>query len=77
MGGGDAAGTTAETRCPARYWLGTRPVVALFRRLCRPLATPAIPSAIQFARRLVAMDGRPYRAETASDTSGANQAASR
>ena len=43
--------------CQARYRLGARPLVALFRRVCRPLATPATPGAFLFGRRLVALDG--------------------
>ncbi|HEY8597120.1 MAG TPA: IS4 family transposase [Thermomicrobiales bacterium] len=54
---GDAAGATAGARCQARYRLGARPVVALFRRLCRPLATPATSGAFLFGRRLLALDG--------------------
>lgn len=42
--------------CQARYRLGARPLVALFRRVCRPLAAPATPGAFLFGRRLVAAD---------------------
>lgn len=42
--------------CRARYRLGPRPVVALFRRVCRPLATPATPGAFLFGLRLMAVD---------------------
>jgi len=41
----------------ARYRLGARPVVALFHRLCRPLATDRTPGAFRFGLRLVALDG--------------------
>lgn len=41
----------------ARYRLGARPVVALFHRLCRPLATAQTPGAFRFSLRLVAIDG--------------------
>ena len=41
----------------ARYRLGARPVVALFRAVCRPLATPQTPGAFRFGLRLVAIDG--------------------
>jgi hypothetical protein len=41
----------------ARYRLGARPVVALFRAVCRPLATPQSPGAFRFGLRLVAIDG--------------------
>ena len=48
---------TAGALCQARYRLGAGPVVALFRRLCRPLATPATPGAFLFGLRLLALDG--------------------
>ncbi len=54
---GDAVGATAGALCQARYRLGARPVVDLFRQLCRPLATPATPGAFLFGRRLLALDG--------------------
>jgi hypothetical protein len=41
----------------ARARLGPRPLVALFRRVCRPLATPQTPGAFQFGLRLMALDG--------------------
>ncbi len=41
----------------ARYRLGARPVVALFHRLCQPLATPRTPGAFFCGLRLVALDG--------------------
>jgi hypothetical protein len=41
----------------ARYRLGARPVVALFHRLCQPLATDRTPGAFRFGLRLVALDG--------------------
>ena len=56
-GVGDAVGATAGALCQARYRLGARPVVALFRQLCRPLATPATPGAFLFGLRLLALDG--------------------
>jgi hypothetical protein len=40
-----------------RYQLGARSMAALFRRLCRPLATPQTPGAFRFGRRLMAIDG--------------------
>src|SRR5450756_1549924 len=40
----------------ARYRLGARPVVELFRRVCQPLATTATRGAFLFDRRLVAID---------------------
>jgi len=41
----------------ARYRLGARPVVALFQRLCQPLAIEQTPGAFYNGLRLVAMDG--------------------
>lgn len=43
--------------CQARYRLGARPLALLFRRACRPLATPATPGAFLFGLRLMALDG--------------------
>lgn len=40
-----------------RAQLGARPLVALFHRLCRPLATPQTPGAFLGAYRLMALDG--------------------
>ena len=40
-----------------RYQLGARPLAALFRQLCRPLATPHTPGAFRFGLRLMAIDG--------------------
>src|SRR5438552_7589201 len=40
-----------------RYQLGARPLVALFHRVCRPLATPQTPGAFLFGLRLMALDG--------------------
>ncbi len=52
-----ADGATAGALCQARYRLGARPVVALFRAACRPLAIPTTPGAFLFGRRLMALDG--------------------
>jgi Insertion element 4 transposase N-terminal/Transposase DDE domain len=41
----------------ARARLGPRPLVALFRSVCRPLATPLTPGAFRFGLRLMALDG--------------------
>jgi hypothetical protein len=41
----------------ARSRLGARPVVALFHRVCRPLATVQTPGAFLFGLRLMALDG--------------------
>lgn len=40
-----------------RYQLGARPVVALFHRVCQPMATPETPGAFLFGLRLMAIDG--------------------
>lgn len=42
--------------CLARYRLGAQPLVTLFKRICRPLATPSTPGAYMFGHRLVAID---------------------
>jgi len=41
----------------ARYRLGARPVVALFRRVCAPVATAETPGAFLFGLRLMTLDG--------------------
>ena len=41
----------------ARYRLGARPVVALFHRICQPMATEHTPGAFLFGLRLMALDG--------------------
>jgi hypothetical protein len=41
----------------ARYRLGAKPLEMLFKRVCRPLATPDSLGAFAFGLRLVAMDG--------------------
>lgn len=46
-----------SARCQARYRLGARPVVDLFHRVCRPLATPATPGAFLFGLRVLGLDG--------------------
>lgn len=48
---------TASAISYCRAQLGAGPLVALFRRVCRPLATPETPSPFLFGRRLVALDG--------------------
>jgi hypothetical protein len=40
-----------------RYQLGARPIVALFHRVCRPLANEGVPGAFAFGLRLKAIDG--------------------
>jgi hypothetical protein len=51
--------------CLARYRLGVRPIVMLFKKICRPLATIGTPGAFLYGLRLVAIDGT-Y--ETIADT---------
>jgi hypothetical protein len=41
----------------ARYRVGAKPLEKLFKRVCRPLATPDTPGAFAFGLRLVAIDG--------------------
>lgn len=41
----------------ARYRWGPRPMAALMRQVCQPLATPDTPGALLFGRRTVAFDG--------------------
>lgn len=42
--------------CRARYRLGARPLQALFRAVCRPLASPETPGAYLFGLRMLALD---------------------
>jgi len=51
----------------ARYRLGAKPLEMLFKRICRPIATPETPGAFAFGLRLVAIDGT---LEDATDTPG-------
>jgi len=44
----------------ARYRLGAAPLIALFRRLCHPLATVETPGAFGFGRRLMAIDSTVF-----------------
>jgi hypothetical protein len=43
--------------CQARYRLGAKPVVELFHRVCKPIATEETPGAFLFGLRLMAIDG--------------------
>ena len=43
--------------CQRRYQLRARPMIALFREVCRPMATPETPGAFLFGYRLMAIDG--------------------
>jgi hypothetical protein len=49
-----AAGKSSISRARARW--GVRPMVALFRQTCRPLATPETPGAWLFGLRAMALD---------------------
>lgn len=61
---GDAATIIANKSAisEARYRLGVKPVVELFRQVCRPIATPDTVGAFAFGLRLVALDGSIDRA---------------
>ena len=48
---------TKSSISEARYKLGAKPLEMLFKRICRPLATPDTPGAFAFGLRLVALDG--------------------
>jgi hypothetical protein len=54
-----AVGVSKGALCQARYRLGARPLVALFKRICsKPLAEPeTVPEAFLFGLRLMAVDG--------------------
>jgi hypothetical protein len=58
----DAWRVSVGALCHARARLGARPLVALFKRVCRPLATPATPGAFRFGLRLMALDGTKWNA---------------
>jgi hypothetical protein len=49
----------------ARYRLGAKVLQAVFKQVCRPLATPQTPGAFAFGLRLVSLDGT---VETVADT---------
>jgi hypothetical protein len=63
MGVDEVAGKSSISE--ARYRLGAKPLEVLFKRVCRPLATPDTPGAFAFGLRLVALDGTT---ETMPDT---------
>jgi len=46
-----------STLCEARYRLGAAPMVELFRRVSRPIATPKTRNAFLFGLRLMGVDG--------------------
>src|SRR5918992_445383 len=56
LGDPDALRVSKGAVCQARYRLGARPLVELFRRVCKPLATPSTPQAFLFGLRLMALD---------------------
>jgi hypothetical protein len=56
----DAWRVSTGALCHARARLGARPLVALFRQVCRPLATPATPGAFLGRWRLMALDGTKW-----------------
>ena len=56
LGDPDALRVSKGALCQARYRLGARPLVELFRRVCKPLATPSTPQAFLFGLRLMALD---------------------
>jgi hypothetical protein len=57
----DAWRVSAGALCHARARVGARPLVGLFRRVCRPLAPAATPGAFLFGRwRVVALDGTKW-----------------
>jgi hypothetical protein len=65
--GPSAAGKSSISR--ARYRWGPRPLAALMRRVCRPLATLDTPGAFRFGLRTVAFDGSyEYVADTTANT---------
>jgi hypothetical protein len=53
----DTTAASASAICQRRRQLGVRPMVALFREVCRPLATPDTRDAFLFGLRLMAIDG--------------------
>ena len=57
----DALRVSKGALCQARYRLGARPLVELFRRVCKPLATPSTPQAFLFGLRLMALDATVMR----------------
>jgi hypothetical protein len=56
LGDPEALRVSKGALCQARYRLGARPLVELFRRVCKPLATPSTPQAFLFGLRLMAVD---------------------
>lgn len=56
----DAWRVSTGALCRARGRLGARPLVALFKQVCRPLATRATPGAFFGRWRLLALDGTKW-----------------
>ena len=50
------AQATKGAICQARYRLGARPIVELYHRVCRPMASETTRGAFLFGRRLMALD---------------------
>lgn len=61
---------TKSSISEARYKLGAKPLEMLFKRICRPLATPDTPGAFEFGLRLVALDGTTERLPDTPENSG-------
>jgi DDE family transposase/transposase IS4-like protein len=57
LGAGPLRSAGRSALCQGRARLGVRPVVALFHRVCRPLATPATRGAFLFGLRVLGVDG--------------------
>lgn len=53
----DFVAATKGAICQARYRIGARPIVELFHRVCKPMATRATHGAFLFGLRLMAIDG--------------------
>jgi hypothetical protein len=52
-----------------RYQLGARPMVSLFHRVCRPMATPQTSGAFLFGLRVMAIDGTVENVPDSPDNS--------
>jgi hypothetical protein len=57
--GDDLEAASAGAVCQRRQQLGVVPLVALFRDVCRPLATPDTRHTFLFGLRLMAIEGFP------------------
>ena len=70
----DALRVSKGALCQARYRLGARPLVELFRRVCKPLATSSTPQAFLFGLRLMALDATVMDVPTRRKRKGLRQA---